>query len=98
LKFIAVTKNLNIEFEDYGKDIIIKNGRIIGTLEKGIKEEFPLVSVDYRENEIMAFDKSQLAERWVVYNYLLKKNDKIILDKIEAVNKKFQLKLISKLT
>ncbi len=98
LRFIAVTKNLNLEFEDYGKDIIIKNGRINGKIEKGIKKEFPLVSVNYRKNEIMAFDKSQLAERRIVYNYLLKKNDKIILDKIEAVNKKFLLKLKTKLT
>ena len=46
----------------------------------------------------MAFDKSQLAERWIGYHYLLKINDKKILDKIEAVNRKFLLKLKSKLT
>jgi len=98
LKFIVVTKNLNLEFIDEKNTFIIKKGRLSGIVKKGIKEEFPLVSVNYRENEIMAFDKSQLAERRIVYNYLLKKNDKKILDKIEAVNKKFLLELKTKLT
>ena len=69
-----------------------------GIVENGKKEEFPLITVEFRENEVLAFNKDQLAERWIVYKYLININDKIILDRIDAVNKKFQLKIRSDLT
>ena len=98
LKFIFVTKNLNLEFNENNKVFIIKDGRLNGIDENGKKDEFPLVTVEFRENERLAFNKDQLSERWIVYRYLIEKNDKIILDRIDAVNKKFQLKIRSDLT
>ncbi len=98
LKFIIVTKNLNLEFTENGKIFIIKSGRLSGTIENEGKDEFPLITVEFRDNEILAFNKEQLAERWIMYKYLIEKNDKIILDRIDAVNKKFLLKIRSDLT
>ncbi|NQT65129.1 MAG: hypothetical protein HQ554_03010 [FCB group bacterium] len=98
LKFINVTKNLNLEFNENDRVFIIKDGRLNGIIENGKKNEFPLVTVEFRENEILAFNKDQLAERWIVYQYLIEKNDKIILDRINEFYKKSQLKIRSDLT
>ena len=64
----------------------------------GKKEEFPFVTVEFRDNEVLAFNKDQLAERWIVYKYLINKNDKIILDRINEFYKKSQLKIRTDLT
>ena len=77
---------------------IIKDGRLNGIVENGKKEEFPLVTVEFRDSEVLAFNKDQLAERWIVYKYLINKNDKIILDRINEFYKKSQLKIRSDLT
>ena len=98
LKFINVTKNLNLEFNENGRDFIIKDGRLNEIIENGKKVEFPLVTVEFRDNEVLAFNKDQLAERWIIYKYLINKNDKIILDRIKEFYKKSQLKIKSDLT
>ena len=98
LKFINITKNLNLEFNENGRGFIIKDGRLNGIVEDGKKEEFPLVTVEFRDSEILAFNKDQLAERWIVYKYLINKNDEIILDRINEFYKKSQLKIRSDLT
>jgi len=98
LKFINVTKNLNLEFNENGRDFIIKDGRLNGVVENGEKDEFPLVTVEFRDSEVLAFNKDQLAERWIIYKYLINKNDKIILDRINKFYKKSQLKIKSDLT
>ncbi|MCK5050106.1 MAG: hypothetical protein KAS53_00095 [Candidatus Cloacimonetes bacterium] len=98
LKFINITKNLNLEFNENGRDFIIKDGRLNGLVENGKKDEFPLVTVEFRDNEVLAFNKNQLSERWIVYKYLINKNDKIILDRINEFYKKSQLKIRSDLT
>lgn len=98
LRFINITKNLNLEFDENGRDFTIKDGRLNGIVENGKKEEFPLVTVEFRDSEVLAFNKDQLAERWIVYKYLINKNDKIILDRINEFYKKSQLKIRSDLT
>ena len=98
LKFINVTKNLNLEFNENGRDFIIKDGRLNGVVENEEKDEFPLVTVEFRDSEVLAFNKDQLAERWIIYKYLINKNDKIILDRINEFYKKSQLKISSDLT
>ena len=42
---------------------------------------FPEISPQYRDNELLSFDKEQLSERWIIYSYL-QKNRKKYLDKI----------------
>ncbi|MDA3814585.1 MAG: hypothetical protein PF570_10085, partial [Candidatus Cloacimonetes bacterium] len=98
LKFINITKNLNLEFTENDRVLIIKDGRLNGIIENGSKDEFQLVTVEFRENEILAFNKAQLSERWIVYKYLVNKKDKIILDRINEFYKKSQLKIRSDLT
>ena len=98
LKFINVSKNLNLEFNEDRRDFIIKDGRLNGLVENGKKDEFPLVTVEFRDNEVLALNKDQLAERWIIYKYLINKNDKIILDRINEFYKKSQLKIRSDLT
>ena len=98
LKFINVTKNLNLEFNENERDFIIKEGRLNEIVENGKKDEFPLVTVEFRNSEVLAFNKDQLSERWIIYQYLINKNDKIILDRINKFYKKSQLKIKSDLT
>ena len=98
LKFINITKNLDLEFNENGRDFIVKDGRLNGLVENGKNDEFPLITVELRDNEILAFNKDQLAERWIVYKYLINKNDKIILDRINEFYKKLQLKIRLNLT
>lgn len=98
LKFINITKNLNLEFKETGRKYIIKNGLLSGIVDNEKNEEFPIISVEFRDNEVLAFNKDQLAERWIIYKYLINKNDKIILDIISEFYKKSQLKLRSLLS
>ena len=98
LKFIVIIKNLNLKFNENGRDFLIKDGRLNGIVENGKKVEFPLITVEFRDNEVLAFNKDQLAERWIIYNYLINKNDKIILDRINEFYKKSLLKIRSDLT
>ncbi|MBT4333199.1 MAG: hypothetical protein HOD64_07965 [Candidatus Cloacimonetes bacterium] len=97
LKFFIITKNLNVEFAENNRTYTIKGGRISGIIENSKREEFPLVSVEFRENELLAFNKDQLAERWIVYNQLINTQDEIILDRINEFYKKSQLKIRSNL-
>ena len=98
LKFLKITKNLNLDFNESGRTFIIKDGRLNEIIENGKKDKFPLITVEFRDNEVLAFNKNQLAERWIVYKYLIEKNDKIILDRINEFYKKSQLKIRSDLT
>ncbi len=93
LKFINVTKNLNLKFNEDGRDFIIKDGRLNGIIEIEKKDEFPLVTLEFRDNEVLAFNKDQLAERWIIYKHLININDKIILDRLNEFYKKSQLKI-----
>jgi len=98
LKFLKITKNLNLDFNESGRTLIIKDGRLNEIIENGKKDKFPLITLEFRDNEVLAFNKDQLAERWIVYKYLKNKNDKIILDRINEFYKKSQLKIRSDLT
>jgi len=98
LKFINITKNLNLEFNENERNFLIKDGRLNEIVENGKKVEFPFVTVEFRDNEVLAFNKDQLADRWIIYKYLINKNDKIILDRINEFYKKSQLKIKSDLT
>lgn len=93
LRFINITKNLDLEFDEKGRNFKIKDGRLNGLVENGTKEEFPLVTVELRDSEVLAFNKDQLAERRIVYKYLINTNDKIVLDRINEFYKKSQLKI-----
>ncbi len=98
LKFFKITKNLNLEFNENNRTYLIKDGRLNGIVKDTKKDDFPLVSVEFRENELLAFNKDQLAERWIVYKYLKNSRDKIILDRINEFYKKSQLKIKSNLS
>jgi len=98
LKFCKITKSLNLEFNKNNISYTINDGRLSGLVENSHKEDFPLISVEYRENELLSFNKDQLAERWIVYNYLVNSEDKIILDSLNEFYKKSQLKIKSNLT
>ncbi|MBT6993591.1 MAG: hypothetical protein HN952_01410, partial [Candidatus Cloacimonetes bacterium] len=64
LFFLIVTKNINIEIK--AKSVVIQNGLIAQ-----IKDDFfPILNIDYRDNELLAFEKNQLAERQIIFQYL----------------------------
>jgi len=52
--------------------------------ENGKYYNFTIFEPEYNENELLAHDKSQLAERWIIYNHL-KKNK---LEQIEIILKR----------
>lgn len=70
LKFLHVTKNLN--YSD--RSVTVKNGMITKIQHNDHKKEFPNIDVEYRNNELLAFNKNELAERRIVYNYIISKN------------------------
>ena len=98
LKFYYVTKNLDLEITEDKKQFIFKSGKLSKIIENGETTELPVTTIEYRDNELLAFNKDELAERWIIYNYLLKKNEKIILDRINTFYKKSLLKIRSHLT
>ena len=65
-----------------GKSMItIKNGLITDIKNGSNSFYLPEISLPYRENELLALDKEQLSERWIIYSHL-QKNRKKYLDKI----------------
>lgn len=84
IKFFHVTKKLNFEFFMNEKSIKIENGMLAEIAENDKYQNFTVFNPEYRENEILAHDKTQMAERWIVYNFL-KKNK---LEQINIVQKK----------
>ena len=92
IKFLHTTKNLDLEITTDKSSSSIKNGMITAIKDGSIFVHFPEISPQYRENELLAFDKEQLSERWIIYSHL-QKNRKKYLDKIyknsvsEMINK-----------
>jgi len=66
ISFLMVTKDISHKFEYKGKRIKIKNG----LLEQVGNRKFNNVIRKYQSNELYAVDKSELNERWVIYNEL----------------------------
>ena len=81
IKFLHTTKNLDLEITTDKSSSSIKNGMITAIKDGSIFVHFPEISPQYRENELLAFDKEQLSERWIIYSHL-QKNRKKYLDKI----------------
>jgi excinuclease UvrABC nuclease subunit len=81
IKFLHTTKNLDLELNIEKTTIIINKGMITAIKEGSTFLHFPDISPQYRDNELLAFDKEQLSERWIIYSHL-QKNRKKYLDKI----------------
>ena len=62
------------------KKIKITHGQIESVIINQERYDFAVRKVDYRPNEILALEKDQLAEAWIVYNYLKKKYSQKISD------------------
>ncbi len=90
IKFLHITKEINLSFTENGKKYKIENGMLIEILENSKTTYFPKLDFNYRDNEMMAFEKDQLAERWIIYQHL-KKN------KLEQLNEIYK-KSISKIS
>ena len=90
IKFLHITKEINLIFTGNGKKYKIENGMLIEILENSKTTYFPKLDFNYRDNEMMAFEKGQLAERRIIYNHF-KKN------KLEQLNKIYK-KSISKIS
>lgn len=66
LTFLSVTKWLNLEFEYKDQVYVIKNG----LLKQAGSYSFPVLSTEYQPNELYAIEKSELDERWVIFNHI----------------------------
>ena len=80
ITFFHVTKHINYELSEAGRTIKLENGMISEVMEKGKYQNYPVFNPEYRENELLAHDKTQFAERWIVYNHIKKINPGIIKD------------------
>ncbi len=78
ITFFHLTKNLNTELFQNERTIKIENGMIAEIARNGKYHNFSVFNPEYRDNELLAHDKSQLAERWIVYNYCKKNKPNII--------------------
>ncbi len=81
IKFLHTTKYLDMELNIEETLITINKGMITAIKEGSTFFHFPDISPQYRDNELLAFDKEQLSERWIIYSHL-QKNRKKYLDKI----------------
>ena len=93
LKFLFVTKAINLEFEENGIYFKIKNG-LIEEL-KTVKQisGFVISDIEYRDNEFLAIEKNKLAEAFLVY----KKVKELFPRKIEELYEKTSERLRKKL-
>ncbi len=96
VKFSHVTKRLNYELFQNERTINIENGVIAEIARNGKYHNFTVFNPEYRENELLAHDKSQLAERWIIYNYLKKNKleqiNAILIKTLQDFDKIFELK------
>jgi excinuclease UvrABC nuclease subunit len=81
IKFMHSTKNLDMKLNTEETTITINKGIISEIKEDSTFFHFSIISPQYRDNELLAFDKEQLSERWIIYSHL-QKNRKKYLDKI----------------
>ena len=89
LKFFHVTKSLNTIFSENETTFEIKNGMLLKIIKDGKQTYFPEFNIEYRDNEYLAHEKNQYAERRIIFQYL-KKNK---LEKINEIFKKSILKI-----
>lgn len=94
IKFLHTTKNLDIELNIEKTTITINKGMITAIKDVSGFHHFPDISPQYRDNELLAFDKEQLSERWIIYSYLQKDRkkylDKIYKNSVSEMIKKLQ--------
>ena len=94
IKFLHSTKNLGIELNIEETIITINKGMISEIKDGSNFFHFPIISPQYRDNELLAFDKEQLSERWIIYSYLQKNRkkyfDKIYKNSVSEMIKKLQ--------
>jgi len=82
ITFFHLTKNLNVELFQNERTIKIENGMIAEIARNGKYHNFSVFNPEYRDNELLAHDKSQFSERWIVYNHI-KKNEPNIISAIQ---------------
>ncbi len=93
LIFYHVTKGLStsIEIKDYS--IQIDQGLIKSIHYQNNDYDFSLAVPQFRDNERLAIDKSNLKEAWIVFDYLYKQNFNLISDiytkSVEALKKEW---------
>lgn len=81
LRFFHVTKKLDLEFPN--QEVKITHGMIEKIFENKRNYDFPVLEKEYRTNEFLAHDKSEFAERFIVYQEIYKNK----LEQIEVILK-----------
>lgn len=90
LLFFFITRHLDYEDEHHGTPFSVKNGLVKSiTLKNGYKEEFFKEDLP-RTNELLAVNKDELNERWIIFRTLEEKKPDFIK---ELFHKQFQLTL-----
>jgi len=90
--FLTITKHLNIKYEYDGKQIEIAGGllkRIDGRILNRVNQK-------YQPNELFAVDKSELDERWVIYNEVSSKIPEKLLEYYDATRQQLVEYLLNK--
>jgi excinuclease UvrABC nuclease subunit len=90
LQFFHIIKHLDQEFSYNGNRLKISHGQIESIINTSGKYEFAVRKTDYRTNELLALEKDQMAEAWIVYNYLKKKYSQKIISLYLASAQKLQ--------
>lgn len=70
LKFLHVTKKLELEFEENGVKYKVQKGVLAKVIKNTQEMVYPVPEMEYRNLEHLAVDKSELAERRIIYNFL----------------------------
>ncbi|MCF7911150.1 MAG: hypothetical protein K9M99_01375 [Candidatus Cloacimonetes bacterium] len=92
IAFLLVTKHLNMHYDYNGKQIEIAEGlitRIDGRILDRVKQE-------YQPNELFAVDKSELDERWIVFNEVIHQIPEKLLECHETARQQLAEYLLNK--
>ncbi len=81
LKFLYTAKNIEMEISENNISCKIKKGKLSELNENGVIQYFESADLEYRKNEMLAIEKAQLDEMWIIYDHLKKTYPKEI-DKI----------------
>ncbi|MFO7896521.1 MAG: hypothetical protein R6U84_06295 [Candidatus Cloacimonadales bacterium] len=78
LRFLFVSKDLNLDFEYEELAFQIKQGLISKIKRAGKEMDFPLRDLEFRSNEFLALEKDNLAEAYLIYRQVQKLKPELI--------------------
>jgi ABC-type sulfate/molybdate transport systems ATPase subunit len=94
LKFLFVSKELNLNFKYHDMIFEIKQGLIEKISRKDEVVDFPLRDLEFRDNEFLALEKDNLAEAYFIYDKVQEIEPKMVEEIYQKNKQKLREKLL----